>query len=131
MTSKFVGSPVRLFVGGRSYRSRQDVAAGALMVSDDGRTFRRVLDQPFVHDVIRSPQSARTLYAAASATYVRGQGQRPGIYRSTDNGSTWELVVEDLPHTFLHSLAFLPTAPERLLLGTNGAGIVSVLLPEL
>ena len=122
---RFVGSPPRLFVGGWTYNDDTGLTDGGLMVSDDGTLFTEVLGQPFVFDVIDVPGEAGTLYAAASSTYYPGQNQYAGIYVSRDNGDTWARLRGSLPHNHIWSLVVFPDQPGRILMGTNGDGVIA------
>ncbi len=122
--AKFAGQPSRLFIGGKTYDTETGMSGGALLVSDDRATFSEVLGQPFVMDVIEAPGTTGGLYAAASATYVQGKNQDAGIYRSADNGNSWSKIEGYLPHTFVWDLAVFPDEPDRLLMATDGDGMV-------
>lgn len=112
--------------GSRAGGGPKSIASGALMVSDDdGATFASVLEQAFVHDGIGIPGRPGVLYAAASSTYFPAPSQRAGIYRSLDDGDTWTRLATTLPHTYMWALAMFPDEPDRLLIATNGDGVIA------
>jgi photosystem II stability/assembly factor-like uncharacterized protein len=79
---------------------------------DGGATWTRVLSEN-VNSVAVDPANLGTVYAA---TWNSG-----GFYRSLDGGSTWAPVNEGLPRQHgLESIAFMPSDPTRLFLGTTG-----------
>ena len=114
---RFSGNPRRLFVGGWA----QD--KGSLLVFDRN-SFSTVLNQPFVAAITETPDSPTILYAAASATFVRGTGQDAGIYRSTDNGTSWLRLSGNLHHSGIFDLEILPDQPQLLLAASDGDGIL-------
>ena len=114
---RFAGNPHRLFVGGWT----QD--KGSLLVFDGGN-FSTVLNQPFVTAITETPNSPTILYAAASATFVRGTGQNAGIYQSTDNGTSWLRLSGNLHHSGIFDLEILPDQPQILLAASDGDGIL-------
>ncbi|MBI4326662.1 MAG: hypothetical protein HY674_15570, partial [Chloroflexi bacterium] len=124
------GAPRRLFVGGGQVDADDGTFHGALMASDDGgQTFHPVLPQPFVMDVVEMPGAPSTLLAAAGAHYAIGQNQDAGIYRSTDNGGTWERLDLELKHTGLLTLLVPGWDAQRLFVGTRGDGLYADALP--
>ena len=63
-----------------------------------------------------------------SSTYFPAPEQRSGVYRSLDNGETWTRLDGLLPHSFLWSLAIFADQPNRLLMGTEGDGVIAARL---
>ncbi len=124
VTLRFAGSPSRLFVGGWIEGD------GDLRVSEDGLTFTKVLSQPFVTDLADAPGAPGTIYAMASATFVRGTGQNAGVYRSTDNGTTWSRLDGNLQLTRVWDITTFPDNPGSLFLSSDGDGILSVTLDD-
>jgi len=121
---RFAGIPSRLFV--RGWTDDQ----GSLKVSDDGSTFTDVLTQPFVTDVVDAPAAAGVLYAAASATFTRGVGQDAGLYRSSENGTTWTRLTGNLQLPRIWDITTFPDQPNLLYLSSDGDGVLSVSIDD-
>lgn len=92
-------------------RPRSDKGgAGALYRSEDtGLSWRRVDGGQLPADAIVSaiavqPGQSRIVLCATSA----------GIFRSEDDGVTWELSCDGLPHRYTEELAFAPSAPQMV-----------------
>jgi hypothetical protein len=80
--------------------------------SDNGTSWTRL-----VVDSSYSPLSNITFVPHALAYATAGGG----VYRSTDDGETWQDISSNLPHRNVRSLAFSPTG--YLFAGTAGDGI--------
>jgi photosystem II stability/assembly factor-like uncharacterized protein len=79
---------------------------------DGGATWTHVLSEN-VNSVAVDPANLGIVYAA---TWNSG-----GFYRSLDGGSTWAPVNEGLPRQHgLEAIAYAPSDPTRLFLGTTG-----------
>ncbi len=67
---------------------------------------------------------AMTRAAADNVLYVAltGGSQPTGIYRSIDNGTTWQLVSSG-PGALINALAVHPSQPERIYAGTAGGAL--------
>ena len=75
--------------------------------TDAGRTWRKaspdlVVPDPAVNGILVDPSNPSTLYATTGA----------GIFRSTDGGTEWELILEG--GGYADSLVLVPSAPSRL-----------------
>jgi photosystem II stability/assembly factor-like uncharacterized protein len=81
--------------------------AGAIYRSDDTGVTWRKLETPalpasaIVSALAVKPDDSRSILAATSA----------GVFRSDDDGRTWQLSSEGLPHLYTEELAFAPSAP--------------------
>lgn len=71
-----------------------------------------------------------TICAMASATFVRGTDQIAGLYRSTDNGTTWSRLDGNLQLTRVWDITTFPDNPGSLFLSSDGDGILSVTLDD-
>ena len=56
----------------------------------------------------------------AGALYVAG---RQGVYKSTDQGTTWKPSNEGLQSLNIRSLAISPADSSTIYVGTNGTGL--------
>ena len=85
-------------VTGHLYSPNQE--RGVYKTNDGGKTWQKTLfidDVTGIIDLAHSPSNFNIQYAAAwqkdrKAWNFTGNGQASGIYKSTDGGSTWNLV---------------------------------------
>lgn len=111
--------PMHLRVGGIGYGevSPEGTDYGGLFVSRDGGQSwsREAFVSPnnyWCHDVQFHPSKQGVLFAT-----VTERGARNGIWRSTDDGTTWEQLTEGLPATDRFgrtSIAISPSDPDYL-----------------
>jgi photosystem II stability/assembly factor-like uncharacterized protein len=97
-------------------RSRVLYAAGSTLArsTDGGATWTEIGELPaLLRDLLVDPRGSGALYAA---------GHDAGVFRSTDQGRTWEPVSEGLPFSDVHLLALDPNAP-GLFAAVGAAGI--------
>lgn len=90
--------------------------ASALVVGETTGTAMANLSDVSVQAMARAATDS-TLYAA-----LTGGNQPTGIYRSIDNGLTWQLVSSG-PGAVINALAIHPTQPERIYAGTAGGAL--------
>ena len=90
--------------------------ASALVVGETTGTAMANLADVSVQAMARAT-SDNVLYAA-----LTGGSQPTGIYRSSDNGMTWQLVSSG-PGAVINALAVHPTQPERIYAGTTGGAV--------
>lgn len=95
---------------------------GLLRSRDQGRTWEPMQPPPgagFVGatELLADPRTPGLLYAAFSGVY----GLKPGVYRTTNGGATWELVGEGLRNALVGALAM--DAAGDLYAGTAGGGL--------
>ncbi|PWH16533.1 MAG: hypothetical protein DDG58_09475 [Ardenticatenia bacterium] len=90
--------------------------ASALVVGETTGTAMANLADVSVQAMARAT-SDNVLYAA-----LTGGNQPTGIYRSSDNGMTWQLVSSG-PGAVINVLAVHPTQPERIYAGTTGGAV--------
>ncbi|UXI67656.1 WD40/YVTN/BNR-like repeat-containing protein [Tahibacter amnicola] len=115
-------NPNRMWVGTGEGVFNGDAARGAgIFVSNDsGNSWNQLpatdnSDFFFVNDLIQSPNSANTLYAATQT----------GILRSLDSGATWTKVVDSSASGInvfggCFDLSAIPGGPQDTILGTCG-----------
>ncbi|MEZ4840550.1 MAG: glycosyl hydrolase [Flavobacteriaceae bacterium] len=76
---------------------------GVYKTTDGGKTWKKVLfidENTGIIDLVASPTNSNIVYAAAwerdrKAWDFKGNGKHSGIYKSADNGETWELVSDE------------------------------------
>jgi hypothetical protein len=77
-----------------------------------------------VYTVALDPQNSETIYAGTQSAFG---GQTPGIWKSTDGGSTWTKLITGLPATTrVHSIVIDPAASNVLHLGTEAGYYYSI-----
>lgn len=91
-------------------------AASALVIGESTGTAMANLSDVSVQ-VVAHALADNALYAA-----LTGGNQPTGIYRSTDNGMTWQLVSSG-PGAVINALAVHPVHPEWLYAGTTGGAL--------
>lgn len=88
--------------------------SGIFRSQDRGDNLNLVLDYGYVTDIAITPGNPDVGYAAVHSEWNRADG---AVFRTTDNGLTWEQVSQDLPDN-LRILELLPDPqdPDRLVL---------------
>ena len=125
--------PNRLFVAVEGHPYGPNPERGLFLSTDGGRSFRKILyrdEDTGAIDVVLDPKNPDILYAALwearQAPWENGEFSGPGtgLYKSTDDGTTWRQLTEGLP-TFEHDglgrmgIAVAPSDPNRLYLTTD------------
>ncbi|MEQ8771101.1 MAG: hypothetical protein RIB60_11405 [Phycisphaerales bacterium] len=93
------------------------------VTSDDAETWENVTpigmgDWPMISLIEASPHDADTAYAAVNR--YKMNDFRPQVWRTTDRGKTWKMVVDGLPSdAFVRSVREDPTTPGLLYIGTE------------
>ncbi|NCD41846.1 MAG: T9SS type A sorting domain-containing protein [Bacteroidia bacterium] len=112
----------------QTYRESSGVGFGIIKSSDGGITWDflpSTQEWAYVTDLmVKNEGGTSILYAAvASGEYHGPQNSTPsdGLYRSEDNGETWEQVLPDIPGFTT------PYTPADLVLTTNGRIIVGTM----
>ena len=77
-------------------------------------------------NVVRHTLTDKPLTSVAYSDGVIVAGTTDGIWRSTDNGETWEKADKDLTIRHVRWLAAVPEASKTFLAGTEPAGIFSI-----
>ncbi|MCX7853563.1 MAG: YCF48-related protein, partial [Caldilineales bacterium] len=129
-------NPNTLYVGTGEphYSADSYYGAGLLRSTDGGATWTALGTTVFagmgIADIVPHPSQANTLYVAASANVAGNKPltANPGIWRSTDGGATWHLLVSACDSQGCVSpsaLVMHPTNPDILYAGFDQIGIVS------
>ena len=92
---------------------------GLFKTNDGGKTWTKVLDEPYCWDVTFEPGNPDVVYAG---TFVGG------VYRSADAGGTWRRL-EGLPFVCPHRVTVDPTDPRTIYVTTFGGGVWKGRLP--
>lgn len=97
------------------------VCPPALYRSEDGGATWKNLDAPFTRECppIRYSRVTCLLTDPADPNTLWAGVEIDGIWRSADNGSSWEQLGEGLSSQDIHALALVPGSPRRLFACTN------------
>ena len=104
-----------LFAGTINGIFRWDDASNMWMDTSEGINNKNII-------AMGSDHEGGNIYAGAGAyQYIKGMFQSvPSLYKSTDNGKTWERADKGLPDdALIFSIAVNPLKPERIYLGTS------------
>jgi photosystem II stability/assembly factor-like uncharacterized protein len=104
--------PNRLFVAAAGHPYGPNVERGVYRTVDGGKSFQPVLQKDEnvgAADVLIDPSDSKIVYAtlweARQGPWENGawSGGRGGIYKSTDNGSSWEQLTGGLPKEIIQA----------------------------
>src|SRR5215467_586399 len=104
--------PNRLFVAAAGHPYGPNLERGVFRSVDGGKSFQPVLqkdENTGAADVLIDPTDSNVVYAtlweARQGPWENGawNGARGGIYKSTDNGSSWEQLTGGLPKEIIQS----------------------------
>ena len=121
-------------VAGHPYGPNEE--RGIFRSTDGGKTFGRVLykdENTGGADVLIDPANPEVAYAALwearQGPWENGawNGTGGGIFKSTDNGKTWQQLKGGLPEGIIQAnLAIAPSAPHRLIASVAVPGAVNI-----
>ena len=121
-------------VAGHPYAANEE--RGIFRSSDGGKTFEKVLykdENVGGADVLFDPKNPDIAYAslweARQGPWENGTWNGPGggIFKSTDNGKTWQQLSGGLPAGIIQSnLAIAPSNPNRLMASVAVQGAVNL-----
>ena len=99
--------------------------AGALSRSTDGGdSWNDILDHSRVVDVQLHPTVDGVLLATGQQWYkYDNTGMGGALYLSNDNGENWEVISQDIGHTFFNFARFNPHASQEVYAGAAGGGM--------
>jgi photosystem II stability/assembly factor-like uncharacterized protein len=123
---QIVADPTRfrvLYAAAREYydsKLKRLFPGGLYRSEDAGRSWQRILDYHFVHNVAINPRRPNILYAATADHPYHDEPVAAGLLKSVDGGRTWRRENVGLSLLNLKSIAISPHQPARLYLGSSG-----------
>ncbi|MCY3808512.1 MAG: glycosyl hydrolase [Gemmatimonadetes bacterium] len=109
------GDPLTLWVGAGENNGQRSVGYGDGVYKsvDGGLSFANMGLETSRHIgmIAIHPDDSRTVYVAAQGPLWAAGGER-GLYRTTDGGESWELVLDIDEHTGVNEVHFDPRNPE-------------------
>ena len=107
--------PLTVWVGTGEDNSQRSVGYGdgVYKSTDGGRTWENtgLEDSEHVGEILVDPRDSRTVWVAAHGPLWNAGGDR-GLYRTTDGGESWELMLEIGPHTGVSEVHMDPRDPD-------------------
>lgn len=99
-------------------RNSLNIGAGIYKTLDGGRTWKMMgLEKTRnIHRIIIDPTNPNTVYAAAIGNPYAEHPER-GVYKTTDGGDTWSLILHTNDSTGCGDLVMDPTNPNKLIAG--------------
>jgi len=109
--------PLTVWVGTGEDNSQRSVGYGdgVYRSTDGGRTFENVglEDSEHIGEILVDPRDSETVWVAAHGPLWNAGGDR-GLYRTTDGGESWELMLGIGPHTGVSEVHMDPRDPDVL-----------------
>jgi len=102
--------------------------ANVWRTTDDGATWEEIkqgLPERYVTSVKASPVFSETVYTTLSG--YRDNENTPFVFRSIDQGTTWENIAGDLPPIAINDILILPGHQDSVLVVANDAGVYASL----
>ncbi|MEM1245127.1 MAG: glycosyl hydrolase [Acidobacteriota bacterium] len=113
--------PHTIWVGTGENKSQRSVAYGdgVYKSTDSGRSWKNVglKDSEHIGRIVVDPRDSQTVFVAAQGPLWSAGGDR-GLYKTTDGGESWELVLEIDEHTGVNEVWLDPRDPDTLLAST-------------
>ena len=113
--------PHTIWVGTGENNSQRSVAYGdgVYKSTDGGRSWKHVglADSEHIGMILVDPRDSQTVFVAAQGPLWRAGGDR-GLYKTTDGGESWELVLEVDEHTGANEVWLDPRDPDTMLAST-------------
>ncbi|GAB4184664.1 MAG: hypothetical protein Tsb002_07860 [Wenzhouxiangellaceae bacterium] len=105
--------------GEGNVRNSVSIGGGIFRSSDGGRSWQRMgLEQSErIHRIIVHPQDSATVYVTALGA-LWGENEERGVYRTRDNGKSWEKILYIDEQTGASDLTMDPQNPNKLFAST-------------
>jgi len=107
--------PLTVWVGTGEDNSQRSVGYGdgVYKSTDGGRTWENtgLGDSEHIGEILVDPRDSETVWVAAHGPLWNAGGDR-GLYRTTDGGESWELMLEIGPHTGVSEVHMDPRDPD-------------------
>ncbi len=90
---------------------------------DGGRSFKNMglKQSEHIAKILVDPRDSRVVYVASQGPLWSAGGER-GLYKTTDSGKTWDLILSKGPYTGVTDLAFDPGNADVLYAATHFFG---------
>lgn len=99
-------------------------SGGLFMSTDFGDTWTDILEHSRVIDVQLHPIRDGVLLAAGQQWWkYDNTGKGGALYLSNDNGATWDVISQEVAHTFFNGAQFNPHEPQEVYAVTAGGGM--------
>jgi len=87
---------------------------------DGGKSFKNMglKDTEHISKIVVDPRDSDTVYVAAQGPLWSAGGER-GLYKTTDGGENWKLILSKGPYTGVTDMAFDPRDPDVLYAATH------------
>jgi hypothetical protein len=88
---------------------------GVYKSPDGGKSFKNMglKDSEHISKIVVDPRDSDTVYVASQGPLWSAGGQR-GLYKTTDGGENWKLILSKGPYTGVTDIAFDPRDPDVL-----------------
>ncbi len=100
------------------------MTGGLFKSTNEGSSWIKISDFPRVADIDINPENPDNLFIAVQPWYSVWQPSiKPGVYESTDGGTSWLNISSALEHTFVTFVKINPANHSQLFAGTAGGGL--------
>jgi len=100
------------------------IAGGLYKSTNGGSSWEQISDLPRIADIVVNPDDPDMLIIVSQPWYaVWLPDVQPGIFRSTDAGSTWQNITNNLNHVYVLFADINPNNTSQLFVGTGGGGL--------
>ncbi len=115
-------NPFVLWVGTGENNSQRNLAYGdgVYKTTDGGKSFTNMglENSEHIGKIMIDPRNSNTVYVAAQGP-VWGPGGDRGLYKTTDGGKNWELVLKSGPYTGVSDMEIDPRNPDIIYATTH------------
>ncbi len=110
-------NPLTVWVGTGENNSQRSVSYGDGVYKsiDGGTTWKKMglENSEHIGKIVVDPRDSNTVYVASQGPLWKAGGDR-GLYKTTDGGENWELVLEINEHTGITDIVYDPRNPDVL-----------------